>query len=140
MRSLMPVLALTLLLGGCASGEGVLGPARAVLSAETEEERTVAYGAIRADLDEALRSAKVHEDRIAVACWQGLLTKLDAIDGDRYFTDVLGAASGFQKARNIRRKFSEGVSEDIVIACAALKADSRSALLGIARLVGIPVP
>ena len=111
-----------------------------MLNAENDEDRAAAREKVRLDLEEALRSTEVHEDKIsAAACWRGILAKLDALQGN-YFTTVKGVASGLQKARNIRRKFTDGISEDIVIACAALRADTRSALLGLVRKVGIPVP
>ena len=130
------MLAAALILGGCAGFGDIAGPAKALLGAETPEERDAAFKSVVDDVKEAQRSAAVHEDQIALACWNGVLARLDRIDGS-YFTDVKGVASGLQKTRNIRRLFTD-LSEDIRISCAALASDTKSRAFSIFKLIGLP--
>ncbi len=146
MRTYRPIVLAALgaafLLAGCSAGGLTASGATAaadIAEAETEQERAVLTTIARDDLAEALRSAEAHDDLIAATCWRGLLVKLDSVDGG-FFTEPKGVFSGFQKARNIRRVLTEGVSDELKVACAALRSDTRSALIDIARTVGLPVP
>lgn len=130
------------LLAGCSAGGLTASGATAaadIAEAETEQERKVLTTIARDDLAEALRSAEAHNDIIAATCWRGLLVKLDSVDGG-FFTEPKGVFSTFQKTRNIRRVLTEGVSDELKVACAALRSDTRSAVLDIARTVGLPIP
>lgn len=124
-------------LGACASSFGnVLDNVQEGYS-ELEAEREAWGQLTRADLEEALRSANAHDDVIAAACWTGLLTKLDELGAEGFFTEPKGVFSSFQKARNARRLITGGFSDEIKLACAALKDDSFN---GIRSIVGIVSP
>jgi hypothetical protein len=135
------VIALSMLgllgLGACASSfSNALGNVQGAYS-EVEAEREAWGQLTREDLEEALRSANAHDDVIAAACWTGLLTKLDELGAEGFFTEPKGVFSSFQKARNARRLITGGFSDEIKLACAALKDDSFN---GIRSIVGIVSP
>ena len=89
---------------------------------------------VAADIRAALADAKIHEDQSAVQCWTVLLAKVEDLPR-LTASPVVGAASAFQKARNARRRFDAGVSEEVHIACAAMLDDARSTILRLGRLI-----
>ena len=128
-----------LALPGCAT-KAAIDTVGEVVEAESPDQRREILDTIRADLQEALRSAEFHEDPIAATCWAGLLNVVDRVDAEGYFTDTKGAFSTYQKVRNARRKISGGFSDEIKLACSALRSDARAGLFDAFRRVGLPIP
>lgn len=103
---------------------------------EAGKEASLAEFAL-ADLQAAHADAMAHDDVIAATCWAKLAEKVAALPG-RTETQAVGAFSAYQKARNVRRAVTNGISDDIKLACAALAADARRGVLTLpAALVGL---
>lgn len=121
--------ALALSLGACANLEGT------VRNGDTQDEIVALAELAKADVESALADARAHKDKAAVLCYAELLDKLEDLP-KLTASRVVGPVSAFQKARNIRKRIDEGVSEDVEIACAALANETRGTLRRIVRLVG----
>lgn len=91
------------------------------------------------DLKAAHADALAHDDVIAATCWAKLAEKVAALPG-RTETQAVGAFSAYQKARNVRRAVTNGISDDIKLACAALVADARRGVLSLPGAVLNLVP
>lgn len=108
-------------------------------SIDTQDEAVVLTQAAVYDLKAAKADADAHEDIVASTCYGKLIEKLSALPA---LTEgrVIGPATGFQKARNARRRLDAGVSDEVHLACAALLADTRATVLRVVRLLGIALP
>lgn len=122
-------IAVALALGACSSLPDTVqnGDPRDEIAALTELAKT--------DIESALSDARAHKDKAAVLCYSELLDKIEDLP-KLTASRVVGPVSAFQKARNIRKRIDEGVSEDVEIACAALANETRGTLRRIVRLVG----
>lgn len=127
-RSLLALL-VALGLAGC----GTLP--NTVQNGDTQDEVEALVQFASDDLRAALADANAHGDVIAATCWSKLLEKVDDLPR---LTEgrVIGAASAYQKARNIRRRVDAGWSDDVRLACAALADDGRSVLARLLRRIG----
>ena len=76
------------------------------------------------DVKAAHASAVLHNDALAVQCWEYLMTSMP----DAPKTKVIGPATAYQKARNIRRLVELGSTDDFLKACSPMIADSRSVI------------
>ena len=99
-----------LLLSGCASGLQSVGGGLKQFAVE--------------DMKEAHASAVLHNDALAVQCWEYLMTSMP----DAPKTKVIGPATAYQKARNIRRIVQLSSTDDFLKACSPMIADSRSVI------------
>jgi hypothetical protein len=106
MRAL--VLATALALAGCAGGT--------INEAQTRITETAV-----ADLRGALASAEAFGDEQGAQCWSGLLTVAEK--AGIHTTEVIGAATAYQKARNARKLIQEA-GETFKDSCARLYMDA----------------
>lgn len=137
MKLLILAAALIVALSGCAGVQADVAAYRESARTAIESGETEAFAQLtRADLEEALRSAQVHQDKKAEMCWQSMIDVLDTTGGNGFFTDASkGPISTFQKARNVRRFVTGDGIEDIEIGCAALKEEIKGNVVGIFRLI-----
>lgn len=137
MKSFILIAALAAVLSGCAGVQADVEAYKANVQEAVDSGDVEAFAALtRADLEEALRSAQVHQDKKAEMCWQSMLDVLDTTGGDGFFTDASkGPIATFQKARNVRRFVTGDGIEDIEIGCAALKEEIKGNVVGIFRLI-----
>ena len=131
MKHLALISLLALLLGACSLSEGT---GQVLLGKATTEETEALASIVRVDLEEALRSAEAHDDLIAATCYSGLLARMDLVGGN-YITEIKGPFTSFQKVRNVRRLLTDGVSDELTLACAALRSDSKSSVVNIIKSV-----
>jgi hypothetical protein len=78
------------------------------------------------DLERALVLAE--GDTAATNCWSSLLPYAEAA-AERDAPDAVGAASKFQKVRNLRRALRAGIPEEVGIACAPLVVGTQKTIL-----------
>jgi len=105
-----------LLLSGCA-GNIVT---KAITSDDPDE-----ISFVRKDLEAALASAKANDDQLGEMCWAAIIKK---IEEPRTKTNVVGALSAYQKARNVRRKLEGGLDTSLRIGCAPMLTESRKVI------------
>lgn len=118
LATLVVPLALIAGLSACGVTQGVFE--------RTTELREEGLTLVRADLEEASRSAHAYEDRVAYTCYDELLAILDENGEVGYFTDASkGAISTFQKVRNTRRLLQGEATVRIRLACSALKEETQ---------------
>lgn len=91
------------------------------------------------DLTVALADARASNDMISAPCWEKLLEKVRSL-GDKTATvgQVAGAFSAFQKKRDVlNNPNSQGIQNELTVACAPLIMDERQTILAIAAKVGV---
>ena len=120
---LLATLLLVSILAGCGTIAERVGGAAGRLSEVALE-----------DLAAAEESAIRHKDPYAAECWVELRVYVGELR-KQGFTDIKGAFSTFQKARNIRRGVRAGLPEAVHVRCAHMLRDARNTLIGLARLV-----
>jgi hypothetical protein len=86
------------------------------------------------DLDGAVDEG-VEGDPIALQCYAYLNTKLGT---EREGITVAGVISGFQAARNIKRRVTGGFSDDFTLGCGALLTDVRGSILKLGARAVLP--
>jgi hypothetical protein len=86
-----------------------------------------------ADIQSARDSAERWNDAIALQCYDYLLVRLPEL-GLRGRTDIKGAVSTFQAARNAVKASQEGFSDAFLSACGPLYLDARSDVRGIVSM------
>jgi hypothetical protein len=129
MRSpaVLVALAAALLLSACSVGNAVHTGAVVAMSDPKTAEITLAD--VAAARDSALR----WNDTLAVTCYDYLLVRLPEL-GLRGTTDVKGAVSAFQKARNAVKASQEGLSPEFKVACGPLYMDAKGDIRGLASM------
>lgn len=106
-----------------------------VQDGDTQDEIEALVAFASDDLRAALADAQAHNDVIAATCWGKLLERVEDIPRLTE-TRVIGAASAYQKARNIRRRVDAGWSDEVRLACAALADDGRGVIRRLLRRIG----
>lgn len=108
-------------------------------SIDTQDEVVVLTQAAVYDLKAAKTDADAHEDIVASTCYGKLIERLSTLPA---LTEgrVIGPVTGFQKARNARRRLDAGISDEVHLACAALLADTRATVLRVTKLLGVVLP
>jgi hypothetical protein len=125
---ILPLLLLALLLTGCSAGGGA-GPV--AIAGKVSEVRSGVIDFAAADLEEASRLAHDANDRIAYQCWDYLITVApDAASTSNGKFD--GVATAFQRARNVVKRFGDGVSDDLRLNCGPLYLDAKDDVTGLA--------
>jgi len=85
------------------------------------------------DLESANRLAIAADDKAAMQCWPAVIEFAKHLD--EYRQSIGEAAPGvftsYQRLRNIRRRLSDGIPEDVHLACAAMVSESRSAIVNL---------
>ena len=104
------MISVLLLLAGCASGVQSIGGGLKQFAVK--------------DMKAAHASAVLHNDVLAAQCWEYMMTAMP----DALKTEVIGPATAYQKARNIRRIVELSSTDDFLRACSPMIADSRSVI------------
>ncbi len=123
---ILATLMLVSILAGCGTATKLLHRAEGA----TAELSKVAVEDLAAAEESALR----HKDPYAAECWAELRVYVGELR-KQGFTDIKGAFTAFQKARNIRRGVQAGLPEAVHVRCAHMFRDARNTLIGLARLV-----
>jgi len=124
---LLILAALAALLTGCAGlAERAVG--------DVDEPR---FAFVLADIDAAQALAVAANDPAAVQCYTTLSGKVERLGG-RLELPVVGVVSAYQRARNVRRLVTGGVSDELRAACAWMLMDSRSFLRRLGTLGVLP--
>lgn len=127
-------IALALLLTACTADDGEPGQGLAAAPA-IEEAADELKGFVQADLEAALADAEAHQDQVAAQCYTAILGRLQELQ-ERQRVKPVGAISGFQKARNLKRRLDAGISDEFDIACGPLIAQVRRDTLSILTRLG----
>lgn len=115
-KGIIAVCVLALGLGACTATENL----KAALSDEDRIGSLVQFTI--ADLDAAQKSAVAHNDIGAAVCWTAVREYVLELQAQGT-TDVVGFATRWQQARNIRRGVQEGLPETVHVACAHMVDD-----------------
>lgn len=103
-----------------------------------DDERALAAFAL-VDLRMAQKNATARGDVVASTCYAHLASVVEARAAAVEFS-VVGPVSAFDKARAIRRRLDEGMSDQTRLACSALFSETKMTVARIAKLLAIPLP
>lgn len=134
MRSILAMACALVLIAGCATAPVAGVPA----DTETADTADTPLGRIsqlaQADVQAALDDANAHGDVIAAQCYAHILAVIPTLPNAA--AAPKGVVSAFQKARNIRRRVDQGISDEFTLACGPLITDTRRTALKIGARIG----
>lgn len=105
---------------------------------DTQDDVVALSNIVLEDLKTAKADADVHDDIIASTCYAALIKKVEELP-TLTAGRVVGPISGFQKARNARRRMDVGISDEVHVACAALASDTRVTVLRVLKLINVAI-